>query len=136
MLLSAEERLTSSELATPAAAFNWLMLAPIAPRWFATSAIAEVILPRAVVAEAALVSTAEERSTPAPPPVAVPMLAFVRAPVVAAIVVVPPAVPSLTTKFVAVAENTLLLLKFVVLPMFPISLTMLWYSVSAAVDSS
>jgi len=44
----------------------------------------------------------------------------VNAPTVAAIVVVPVAVPSVTTKFVAVAEKTALLLKFVAVPILPI----------------
>src|SRR5260370_30613351 len=129
MELSADERLTSSELATFAAAFNWLMFAPIAPRWFATSAIALVILPKAVVAAVVLVSTAADRSIPSPPPVAVPMLAFDNAPVLAAMGVVPARpLPSRTTQLVGVAEKTFVLLKFVVLPMFPISVMMLWNS--------
>ena len=123
MLLSAADRFTCSELATLDAAFNWLMLAPMVPRWLATSAIAVVIFASSAAAPAA-VSVDAERSSPAPPPVAVPMLAVVSAPIVSAKVVVPAVVPSLTTKLVAVAEKTAELLKFVELPMLPISVRM------------
>jgi hypothetical protein len=96
--------------------------------------MAVVISDSAVVAVVWLVKRVPVRLWPAPPPVAVPTLPAVRAPTVAAIVVVPAVVPSLTVKFVAVAVKTPVLLKFVDVPMLPISVRMLWYSVSAAPD--
>ena len=53
-----------------------------------------------------------------------PIDAVVSAPTVSAKVVVPEVVPSETTRFVAVLENTELLLKLVVEPMLPISVRM------------